>query len=126
MVVSVLTERELETLRNVARTLDQRGLKEESAALWSVLTASRRDEVRASVAASILRVTPQTIRNWVKRGTLDGRTDATGHVYVQAASFVQAIEMEAILPRRTATEPDLSDDDINAEIAAYRAEQRAG
>src|ERR1700676_3859098 len=117
-MVSVLTELEIDTLRQVARSLEQRGLTAESAALWKVLRASRRDEVRASTAARILHVTSQTIRNWVQRGTLSGRIDATGHVYVQASSLAPTIEMDAALPRREATEPDITDDEILAEIAA--------
>ena len=121
-MVNVLTDQEINTLRQVAHILEQRGLPEESAALWEVLAAGRRDEVRASTAARILHVTPQTVRNWVRRGTLDGRIDPTGHVYVQASSLAPAVEMDAAMPRRSAADPEITDDEIVAEVAAYRAD----
>jgi hypothetical protein len=34
--------------------------------------------------------------------------------------------MGAALPRRAATEPDITDDEILAEIAAFRADQHGG
>src|SRR4051812_14835704 len=123
-MIAVLTAREMDTLRQVARNLEQRGLSRECAALWEVLAAGgRRDEVWASTAARILHVTPQTVRNWVKRGTLDGRFDSTRHVYVRATSLAPAIEMDAAMPGRAATEPEITDAEILAEIVAYRAER---
>ena len=120
-MVSVLTSDEVRTLRDLARNLKERGLTDESATLWQILTSSRREEVSASAAARILHVTPRIIRNWVKRGILDGRTDVQRHVYVRVSSLMPAIELDAILPRRAADEPDISEDEILAEIAAGKA-----
>ena len=88
--------------------------------------ASRRDEVSASAAARILHVTPRIVRNWIKFGNLNGRIDSKGHAYVPLSAFMPAIELDAVMPRRAANEPEISEHEILAEIAAYRAEQRAG
>ena len=121
----VLTERELEAIRRMADRLESRGLKLESTTLKQLLRrCCERREVRASIAAEILRLTPQTIRNWVKRGTLPGRIDATGHVYVLADALESAIELDEAVPCLTDSEAEVSMDEILAEIAAHRAERR--
>jgi hypothetical protein len=124
-MLRVLTERELNTLRGLAERLEERGLVAESKTLRSILQAEAgRHEVRASVAAEILHVTPQTIRNWVKRGLLSGRIDETSHVFVDATALQPAIEMDAALSYLPDAAPDHSIEEINAEIAAVRAERR--
>lgn len=123
-MVCVLTERDLRSLHHLIHRLRSQGLIAESEALRNILRAgSERDEVRAAVAAQILHVSPQTIRNWVKRRTLSGRIDETGHVYVAADALKPAIEMDAAIPYRSPSDPEITMDDILGEIDAHRAEQ---
>ncbi len=120
----VLTDGELEAIRQLADRLESHGLKSESTTLKRLVRRGcERREVRASVAAELLRLTPQTIRNWVKRGTLAGRIDATGHVYVEADALRSAIELDSALPSLPDSEPEVGMDEILAEIAAHRAER---
>ena len=76
--------------------------------------------MRASEAAAILGVTPQTVRNWVKRGTVPGEVDATGHILVEARALQNAVDLSAALPDWDG-EP-VGEDIINAEIEAIRSE----
>jgi hypothetical protein len=85
----------------------------------------RSSELRPRDAAAVLHVTPQTIRNWVKRGVLSGRIDEASHVFVDAAALQPAIERDAALPYLPDSAPDFSIEEINAEIAAFRTEPRA-
>ncbi|MBI4319900.1 MAG: hypothetical protein HY675_15530 [Chloroflexi bacterium] len=122
----VLTKREIQSIHRLAQQMEKQGMVAESTTLRNILrVGSERGEVRASVAAQILHVTPQTVRNWVRRGLLHGRIDDTGHIYVATEELRSAIEMDAAMPYRPASAPDISTEDILAEIAAERAEQHA-
>ena len=120
----VLTEEEFQAIQHLADRLESRGLKSESTTLKRLLSrGSERREVRASVAAETLCLTPQTIRNWVKRGSLKGRIDATGHVFVAADALKSAIDLDASVPHLPDSAPEVGIDEILAEIAAHRAER---
>jgi hypothetical protein len=84
-----------------------------------------RQEVRASVAARVLHVTSQTIRNWVNRGRIPGRIDETGHVYVAVEALRPALELDAAMPYRPASEPTLDLDEVLDEIEAHRPSERS-
>jgi hypothetical protein len=121
VAVRILTTRDLRSLEELARRLENRGLVAESQTLQDILRGSAdHREVRASVAAEILHVTPQTVRNWVKRGLLGGRIDETGHVFVEADALQPAVEMDAALPYLPDSAADYTIEQINAEIAALR------
>jgi DNA-binding transcriptional regulator YiaG len=121
----VLTERELNAIRKLAERLEKKGLATEGRQLRSIISPdSERTEVKASEAAAILRVTPQTVRNWVRSGLLNGRVDPTGHILVPVAALRPAIEMDAAMPHRSRSEGKITDDEILEEIAAHRAERR--
>lgn len=120
----VLTERELKAIRKLADQLEKKGLAAEGRKLRSIISPEReRNELKASEAAAILRVTPQTVRNWVRSGVLKGRVDPTGHILVPVVALRPAIEMEAAMPYRSRSEGEVTDDEILGEIAAYRAER---
>ncbi len=122
-MVLVLTERELRSMESVAERLERQGLAAESEILRSIIHAGEeRREVRASVAAGILHVTSQTIRNWVKQGRLAGRIDETGHVLVRVESLEPAIELDQAMPAEPESAPQVSVDEILSEIEAHRAE----
>ncbi len=117
----VLTERELNAIRRLAERLEKKGLADEGRKLRSIISPdSERNELKASEAAAILHVTPQTVRNWVRSGVLDGRVDPTGHILVPVAALRPAVEMEAAMPYRSRSEGEITDEEIQAEIAAYR------
>jgi DNA-binding transcriptional regulator YiaG len=121
----VLTQRELNAIRKLAERLEKKGLAAEGRKLRSIISPDReRIELKASEAAAILRVTPQTVRNWVRSGLLSGRVDRTGHILVQVAALRPAIDMEAAMPYRSRSEGKITDDEILEEIAAHRSERR--
>lgn len=123
----ILTRKELRSIELLAQRLEDQGLVAESKTLRDIVrVSSGRQEVRAAVAAEILHVTPQTIRNWVKRGLLPGRIDETDHIFVDVDAIMPALEMDAVMPYQPASAPDISIDEINAEIIAHRAERHAG
>lgn len=75
-MVRILTTREIHSLQRLASRLDRRGMAGEAEMLRAILRAAAEcSEVKASVAAQVFRVTPQTIRNWVKAGIVAGRID---------------------------------------------------
>lgn len=123
-MVAVVRPEQVETITSVAEQLEGKGLVEESRALRALVAefASGPQEVAASTAARILEVTPQTIRNWVRGGILPGRKDRTGHFYVQATALTHALEVHAVLA--TAPSVEIAGAEIDAEIAAVRAERR--
>lgn len=124
-MVRVLTERELNSIRRLAERLEKKGLAAEGRRLRSIISPEgEKNELKASEAAAILHVTPQTVRNWVRSGLLNGRVDHTGHILVPVAALRSAIEMEAAMPYRSISEGEITDDEILAEIAAYRSERR--
>lgn len=77
----------------------------------------------ASTAAEILRVTPQIIGNWVRGGILPGRWDRSGDCYVSLDALEPAIRMRQAWPDPPARQ--FTDEEIDAEIEAVRAERRA-
>jgi hypothetical protein len=125
MAVGLVTQQQIDALSAILERLDARGLKEESHALREVVTQLQRspEEVPASTAADILMVTPQTIRNWVRAGTLPGRRDATGHFLVRLDALEPAIRLNELLPDVAAG--SYSDEEIDAAIEGVRARRRA-
>ena len=120
----VLTKRELNAIRRLAERLEKKGLAAEGRKLRSIISPeSEMNELKASEAAAILHVTPQTVRNWVRSGVLKGRVDHTGHILVPVVALRPAIEMEAAMPNRSRSEGEITDDEILAEIAAHRSER---
>lgn len=115
----------MEALDHVAERLDARGLRDESHLLRQVVAQVRGAprEVPASTAAEILHVTPQSIRNWVRNGTLPGRQDSTGHFWVSLDALEPAIRLSEVMP--DVPEGTFTDEEIDAEIEAVRAERRA-
>lgn len=64
------------------------------------MASTKRRDLSTGTAAEALDVSPQTIRNWVRRGTLAGTQTASGRLRVDAES------VEAVLRRRSVmTEP---------------------
>jgi hypothetical protein len=120
-VVAVVTQEQIDSLGAVAERLDARGLDDESRVLRDVLARLERPprEVRASTAASILAVTPQTVRNWVRGGILPGRRNRTGHFYVRLDALEPSLAMRRVLPDEPAG--PVADE----EIEAARAERRS-
>ena len=124
-MVCVLTKRELRSMEQLAERLESRGMARESETLRSILrVAGERSEVRASVAAEIFGVTPQTIRNWVKAGVIAGRIDDTGHVFVSVEALKAVFEMEAATPQRPSSAPELTMDEIQEMVDEVRTEMR--
>jgi hypothetical protein len=120
-VVLILTERERRSIEELARQLELRGLVSESQNLRDILRiGSERREVRASVAARILHVTSQTIRNWVKQGRIPGRIDDTSHVFVSVEALQPALELDAAMPHQPPSEPEVAVDDVLDEIEEHR------
>jgi hypothetical protein len=133
MVIRLVTGEQLETLHAVAERLNSRGLGDESRILREILDQLEQDvearlergpsEVSASIAARILEVTPQTIRNWVRSGILAGRLNRTGRFYVSFDALEPALRMREILPDQPAGA--ISDEAIDDEIDAARVERQA-
>jgi hypothetical protein len=127
MIVGVLTQEQLTQLETLARRLDAHGLDDESQALRALADSVRRSkrDVPASVAAAILHVTPQTVRNWVRSGILAGRQDPTGHFLVAVDSLEPTIALDLAHPDVPDELANVSDEEINAEVDAVRAARRA-
>ena len=125
-MVLILTERERRSIEELARRLERRGLVPESQTLRDILRlGGERREVRASVAARILHVTSQTIRNWVKQGRIPGRIDDTSHVFVMVEALQPALELDAAMPHQPLSEPEVAVDDVLVEIEAHRSSRRS-
>jgi hypothetical protein len=124
-MVCVLTARELRSVQRLASSLESRGMSAEAEMLRAILrVAGERAEVKASVAAEVFRVSPQTIRNWVKSGVVAGRIDSTGHVFVSLDAVKSAFEMEAAMPYQPESTPELTMDEIQAMVDEVRAQKR--
>ncbi len=125
MVISLLTREQIETLDAVAGRLEARGLEDESRLLREILVQLQRTprEVPASPAADILEVTPQTVRNRVRGGILPGRQDPTGHFFVSLDALEPTLRIRQVLPDAPAG--TVTEEEIDAEIDAARAERRA-
>jgi hypothetical protein len=125
MVVALVSQEQIEALSAVLERLDAKGLAEESRALREVLGQLRNNpqEVPASTAAEILMVTPQTVRNWVRAGTLPGRRDATGHFLVRLDALEPTIRLSQIMP--DVAVGAYTDEEIDAAIEAVRARRRS-
>jgi hypothetical protein len=123
----VLGEREFQVLEDLASRLDERGMTQEGRALREVLrNGQRHPGVRLPVAATILRMPPETVRNWVTRRLIGGQVDEKGDVFVDLDALEPVLELDAALPYADEAAPDLSDEEILAEIVAERAERRGG
>src|SRR5262249_4012954 len=125
MVIGLLTTKQIEALDGVAARLDAQGLADEGRIVREVLAQLERAprELSAAEAARILAVTPQTVRNWVRGGILPGHRDRTGHFHVELAALEPALRMRQVLPDAPAG--PITDEEIDAEIDAVRAERRA-
>lgn len=124
MTVRLVTQEQIDDLLDLATRLKVKGLEEESQWLAQVLDDLRAgsDSIPASMAAEILAVTPQTVRNWVRAGIIDGHTDDTGHFYVNAGQLESAIRIRRALPRPSPR--SVAETEIDAEIAAVRSTKR--
>lgn len=122
-----VTHEQVEALDRVAERLDARGLRDESKVLRQVVeqVQGAPREVPASTAAEILHVTPQTIRNRVRGEILPGRQDSTGHFWVSLDALEPTIRLNELMPDVPEELAAISDEEINAEIEAVRAECRA-
>jgi|GEM_PF-5740919 len=125
MVIGFVTEEQTRKLHRVAEQLDMQGFHEESGVLQTLLEEIEGQAATASTAeaAEILSVTQQTVRNRVRAGILAGGQDATGHFYVFREALIPLLQMRRALP--DIAEDEVTDDEIDAEIAAVRAERRA-
>lgn len=125
MVIGLVTQEQLETLRAVTERLDARGLEDETRMLREVLAQLRHTErdVPASMAAEILDLSPETICNWVRRGILAGRSDQAGRCFVSLEALEPTLRMRRVLPDAPAG--TITDEEIDAEIDAVRAARRA-
>jgi hypothetical protein len=126
MVIALVNQEQIDILAAVVERLDARGLEEESRALRELLVQLQgsADEVSASAAAEILRVTPQTVRNWVRGGILPGRRDQTGHFQVSLAALMPTIRLIRMMPNVSDEQATITDDEIDEEIQAVRAARR--
>jgi hypothetical protein len=124
MVLGFVTEEQARKLQEVAERLEAQGLREESDVLHAFLAEIDGQSARVGTAeaAGILAVTQQTIRNWVRAGILAGDRDATGRIYVSREALAPAMRMRRAMP--DVAEETVSDEEIDAEIAAVRAERR--
>lgn len=115
-----------EAARHVAADLQRRGMLSESRDLEATIQAgSVRREVGEAVAAEILHVPAQTIRNWVRRGMLPGRFDENDDLQIPAQTLEPALELDRAMPCCPASVEEISIDQILDAIDAYRAEQSA-
>ena len=123
-MVLTLSNRDLRSIEELARRLESQGLVAESQTLRDIIhTGGTRREVRASIAAKALHVTPQTIRNWVKRGRIDGRIDGTRHIFVKTEALRPALDLDSAMPYSSASESDAGIDDILNEIRIVRSSE---
>lgn len=125
-MIGLVTQEQIEALSAIAERLDATGLAAESRAVRDILAQVQRTprEVPASTAAEILRVTPQTVRNWVRSGILPGRRDRTGHFLVSLDALEPTIRLNQLMPNVSEELAAISDDEIDDEIQAVRAARR--
>ena len=126
MVIGLVTKEQIEALGAIAERLDATGLEAESRTMRDILAQVQRTprEVPASTAAEILRVTPQTVRNWVRSSILSGRRDRTGHFLVSLDALEPTIRLNQLMPNVSEELAAISDDEIDSEIQAVRAARR--
>jgi hypothetical protein len=124
---ALVSEEQLQALSTVAARLDAKGLDEESKLLRAILVQLEATpaEVSASMAAEILQVTAQTVRNWVRAGIIPGRTDQTGHFLVSLDALKATIRLNQLMPDVSKELAAISDEEIDREIQAVRAARRA-
>ena len=123
--MQVLSQEQVAALRSVAEALESKGIDYEAQVLRGVLASvegEAGDEFTAAEAAAILGVTQQTIRNWVRGKIVPGRQDPTRHFFVSKEALRGAQALRSALPQQTL---DATDDEIDTEIEAVRAERRA-
>lgn len=120
----ILREPEVRALHDLAERLEERGMHAEGMALREILQSQpARHEVRASVVAEVVHMPVDTVRGWIRRGIVPGRIDESGEAFVDFEAFESVLALDAALPYADPSSPDVSEDDILAEIAAVRAEQ---
>ena len=121
-----LGEREVQALENLARQIEERGLPAEGERLRLILElADHSREVAAPIAARVLRASENAVTHWVRRGMLPGRIAENGQALVNVDVLWRAIDLDTAMPYADPATPDVSEGEILAEIAAYRAEQKA-
>ncbi|MGH2459029.1 MAG: DUF6397 family protein [Chloroflexota bacterium] len=125
MVLGVVTEEQARKLHRMVERLEMQGLRAESGVLRAFLdeVSGQSTVVGTAEAAEILSVTQQTVRNWIRAGILAGGQDATGRFYVSKAALAPALAMRRALPDMA--EDTISDEGVDAEIAAVRNGRRA-
>ncbi len=126
MAVAIVSQEQIDALSAVLERLDARGLAEESRAWRDVVTQlkAKPQGVPASAAAGVLRVTPQTVRNWIRAGILDGHRDGSGHFFVHVDTIERAIRLTQLMPDVPAGA--YTDQEIDDAIDAVRARRRSG
>lgn len=119
-----ITNEQVDKLQALARDLARRGRREESRTIIAVLGSAggAEQEYSATEAAAILGVTSQTVHNWVRAEILPGWQDPTNHYFMPRQALEHTLALRAALPGQSV---DISDDEIDAEIEAVRAERRA-
>jgi hypothetical protein len=125
-IMAIVSREHLEALAAMAERLETRGLEDESRALREILAQinSGAHEVSESTAAEVLHVPPDIVRNWVRAGILAGREDETGRLYVPLEVLEPTIRLSLAMPDVSEQLAAMTDDEINAEIEAVRAERR--
>ena len=93
------------------------------AAMWleygvRTLVGPARGNLSTSEAAEFLGVTPQTVRNWVDRGWLEGTRHRLGRRQIPIEALSAAIEMRAA--QRRIVREHLTESDLDARLAEAR------
>lgn len=123
MTIALVNQEQIETLSAIVERLDAGGFAEEGRMLREVVAqlGASQQEVPPSTAAKILRVTPQTVRNWVRAGIVPGRRDRTGHFHVRLDALEPTIRLNQLMPSVEKNLATITDEEIEAEIQAVRA-----
>ena len=126
MVVGLVSQEQIAALSGVVARLEAWGLEDESQVLREVLAQfpPTTSGMSVSVAAEILRLTPQNVRDWVRAGLLSGQEDRAGSIQVDLEALEPTIRLNRLMPNVTEALAAISDDDIAAEIEAVRAARR--
>lgn len=126
MVIGLVTQEQIDALGAIAERLDATGLAAESRTVRDILAQVQRTprEVPVSTAAEILRVTPQTVRHWVRSSILPGRQDRIGRYFVSLDALEPTIRLNQLMPNVSEELAALSDEEIDDEIQAVRTARR--
>jgi hypothetical protein len=124
--MAIVSREHLEALAAMAERLEMRGLDDEGRALREILIQINNgpQEVSESTAAEVLHMPPEIVRTWVQAGILAGRQDETGQFYVPLEILEPTIRLSLAMPDVPEELAAMTDDEINAEIEAVRAERR--